>query len=118
MGGWKKYCDKESCTDCNSIRFITKASRYCYDEKYKLPQIPKTVKYKYGGRMNVLATGIIGHSTHCDEYDFENFVKVFPALHYADILKEVCIEINIEYELFISTLNRLAKEIESHEPTD
>ena len=59
---FKSYCE-HLCTNCNSINFISKAQRWCYDEKFDL-KVDHGERYRDGaGKVNRVLTNIIEHET-------------------------------------------------------
>ena len=50
---WKSYCGND-CFQCHSIFFVKSANRYCYEDKFDLPQVPKKILYKKNKQVNLL----------------------------------------------------------------
>ena len=120
-GNLKSYCNS-ICTGCNSLFFVKTANRYCYDDKYNLPQIPNKVVYKKNKISHTIATGVIGHSTHKtmrsdDASGMEPWEKNFkPLKHentdtYIHIVKETCKELKVNYDKFIRVFKKISKEM-------
>lgn len=121
---WKSYCNSP-CMTCsaNSIFFVKTASRYCYDDKFELPQVPKRVIYKLNGKNHVLATGIIDHETYSHDSDVggdngdkctweKNLMPTKPENYdtatYA--MKEACKELKVSFDRLIGLTQKIKGE--------
>ncbi len=115
---WKSYCNS-ICTKCNTIFFVKTANRYCYEDKYNLPQVPKKIIYKKNGVSNIVATGVIDHETYGDINDSgggatweEGFQEVIHDKNddYMYIMKRTCKDLGIDSVSFIKVLKRNLRE--------
>jgi len=98
--------------------FVKTANRYCYEDKYNLPQIQQKMVYKKDGRSHVLGTGIIDHKVlkkgNGKSFEWEgNLHKLMPynTDRVSYILKETCEVLNIDYTNFVKILKQIEKEI-------
>jgi len=128
MGKKKEFCSKNNCNDCNEIFWIKSAQRYCYDEKYSIPRITRQMRYKKNNVTNIIATGVIEHITHnsndnncegeSESYSWEKnmnslYLKRVDYKRY--LIKEVCLELNIDYKLFMNKILEISDEMEKNE---
>ncbi len=123
---FKSYCNSP-CFTCsaNSIFFVKTASRYCYDDKFELPQVPRKVIYKLNGKNHVLATGIIDHETYSHNSDVGgdggdkctwemNLLESKPENydHATYAMQEACKELEVNYDKLIRLTKRIKGEVQ------
>ena len=115
---FKSYCNS-ICTNCNSLFFVKSANRYCYEDKFKLQQVPSKMLYKKNNKVNTVATGVIGHATYKGNGETGKEVweeNINSIITYNNdntiyILKEACKEFDINYSKFVRKLKAIYKEV-------
>lgn len=115
---WKSFCNS-ICTTCNTYFFVKSAKRYCYEDKYDLPQVPDQIRYKKNNKVNIVATGVIDHMTYSsgDSYSADTWESNFNSIRSENkdnniyVLKEACKEMGINYTTFKRKLSKIHKEV-------
>jgi len=108
---FKSYCNS-ICSTCNTIFYVSSAKRYCYEDKFLLPQASGQERVKIGKYTQIVLDGF-------DGVVFENgvfeggYAKMEPMEKesYTHIVKEACIEYGIEYTDFMETIKNIQGEV-------
>jgi len=117
----KTYCPfgaKHKCQDnCPHMNFVgnkeSVRGRWCYDEKFNLPNITDQIRVKRDGLTTVVQTGVVDqdYSSSNPNYVAEKEMKpVRPDsnMEYLNIIEQVCERNRISFPRFMKTLKSVS----------
>lgn len=113
----KKLClfnDGRSCDGCNSMRFVSSAKRWCYDEKFDLSRVEEQMRYKKDGVTHIVATGVIENvnPSYDSKESYEGNLK--PVVYdsnftYLNIIEKACSIHSISFDKFMKSVQKISK---------
>ena len=119
--GWKTFCNANTCTGCNSLNIVKSANRWCYEDKFGLKRQDDVIRAKIMQKDTYILTGVIDHQTHKGGHSGEshnsewerNFLPVYRDRpdNYIHLIKETCKTVGIDFNRFISTLDKIYNEM-------